>query len=125
MRRHMHGVVPGAVGLLRTERTSARRLCLLMDDPDAVMAAAAVVSALFAGLAVVLSVIGMVRSTRASRDAQAAREDATSAQWKMSEHLETIAAAQAEAAQAMAAGQPATGPRGRTTFGTPGQAGAR
>ena len=84
----------------------------MMDDPEVVMAAAALASALFAALAIVLSVIGMVRSTRASRDAQAAREDATSAQWKMSEHLETIAAAQAEAAKAMAAGQPTTGPRG-------------
>lgn len=83
-----------------------------MDDPEVVMAAAALASALFAALAVVLSVIGMVRSTRASQDAQAAREDATSAQWKMSEHLEAIAAAQAEAAKAMAAGRPTTGPRG-------------
>lgn len=55
------------------------------------MAAAAIVSVVVALAALVVSIVGLVRSNTASKDAQAARENATSAQWKMSEHLEAIA----------------------------------
>jgi hypothetical protein len=77
------------------------------SDPQAVMAAGTVASAVFAALALVLSIVGLVRSARASMEATAARQDATAAQWKMSEHLEAIAAATAEAAQAAARGESA------------------
>lgn len=70
------------------------------------MAAAAVVSAGIAGLAIVLSIIGLVSSAKASTKAQDARNDATNAQWKMSEHLEAIAAAQADAARAAGGSTP-------------------
>jgi hypothetical protein len=78
-----------------------------MNNPEVVMAVAAVISALLALGALGVSIVGLVRSVSASKDAQTAREKATSAQWKMSEHLEAIAEAQAEAVQAVA--------RGRTT----------
>lgn len=80
-----------------------------MGDPEVVMAAGAVVSAVIALGALVLSIIGLVRSNSAAKDAQTAREDATSAQWKMSEHLETIAEAQAQAALATAHGGSVSG----------------
>lgn len=62
-------------------------------------AAATIASAIIALAALSVSIIGLVRSNSASKDAQAARENATSAQWKMSEHLQAIAEAQAETAR--------------------------
>ena len=82
-----------------------------MNDTEIVMAGATVASAAVALTALIVSIVGMVRSNSASRDAQAARENATSAQWKMSEHLQAIAEAQAIAAQAAAA-------EGRSTVGS-------
>ena len=78
------------------------------SDPQAVMAAGTVVTALFSALALVVSIVGLVRSARASSEATAARQDANAAQWKMSEHLEAIAAATADAVQATARGDGTT-----------------
>jgi hypothetical protein len=63
-----------------------------MDDPQQLSANAALASALVALFALALSIIGLVQSKSASKDAQVAREKASNAQWKMSEHLEAIAA---------------------------------
>lgn len=82
-----------------------------MDDPETVMAVAAIVSAVFALAALIVSIVGLVRSVSASKDAQNAREKATGAQWKMSEHLEAIAEAQARALER--GGQPAGGVGGK------------
>jgi hypothetical protein len=81
-----------------------------VDDPQEVMAAAAVVSAAIALVALGISIVGLVRSKSASKDAQAARENSLSAQWKMTEHLEVIAEAQARAATT---GQPVSRSGGR------------
>lgn len=75
-----------------------------MKDPQVLAAVAASVSALTAVAALVLSIIGLVRSNSASKDAVGAKENAASAQWKMNEYLQTIAEAQAEAAKQLARG---------------------
>ncbi|WP_030159198.1 hypothetical protein [Glycomyces sp. NRRL B-16210] len=62
-----------------------------MKDPQYLAAVAAILTALIALFALGLSIIGVVQSKSASKDAQAAREKASDAQWKMTEHLETIA----------------------------------
>jgi len=78
------------------------------------MAVAIAVSAAMAVLATGLSIVGLMRSVSASKDAQAAREKASTAQWKMSEHLEAIAEAQAQAARIAAqGGAPPTRDHGR------------
>ena len=66
-------------------------------------AVAAVVSATMALGSLVVSIWSVVRSTNAVNDAQVAREMATTAQWKMTEHLQVIAEAQATMAQALSA----------------------
>ncbi|MDN3243188.1 hypothetical protein [Glycomyces tritici] len=52
---------------------------------------AALLSALIALLALVISLIGLMQSRSASKDSKTARDKASDAQWKMSEHLEAIA----------------------------------
>jgi hypothetical protein len=79
------------------------------SDPQAVMAAGTVATVVFAALALLVSIVGLVRSTRASSEATSARQDANAAQWKMSEHLEAIAAATADAVKAAARGDAVSG----------------
>jgi len=62
-----------------------------MNDPQVLAAVASLLSALVALFALGLSILGLIQSKSASKDAQAAREQASNAQWKMSEHLEAIA----------------------------------
>lgn len=57
-------------------------------------------SAVIALGALVVSIWSAIRSTKAGKDAQTARETASTAQWKMSEHLQAIAEAQAKVAEA-------------------------
>lgn len=71
---------------------------------DVVMAVATMMSVLVALVALVFGMLGFARGGRAESDAKAARESAVGAQWKMSEHLETIAERLADAATSAAAG---------------------
>lgn len=70
-----------------------------MAFSDWLIVGSAVASSVIALGALVVSIVGAVRSTKAAKDAQAARELASSAQWKMSEHLQAIAEAQAKLVQ--------------------------
>jgi hypothetical protein len=70
-----------------------------MSDPDVIVAVSALASAIVALGALVVSISSVIRSTKAGKDAQAAREAASTAQWKMSEHLQVIAEVQAELAK--------------------------
>ena len=77
-----------------------------MDLSDWLQASSAIASAIFALGALVVSIWSVVRSTKASKDAQGARELASSAQWKMTEHLQVIAEAQATVAKNLKSGTP-------------------
>lgn len=70
-----------------------------MNLSDWLQASSAVATAIIALGALLVSIWSVVRSTKASKDSQAARELASTAQWKMTEHLQVIAEAQATLAK--------------------------
>lgn len=89
-------------------------MVLGMDLTDWLQASSAIASAVFALGAVVVSIWSVIRSTNASKDSQAARELASTAQWKMTEHLQVIAEAQAAVARNLGSTAPTSqsiGPR--------------
>ena len=87
-----------------------------MDLKDWLLASSAVASALFALGALAVSIWSVVRSTKAGKGAQAARELAGTTQWKMTDHLQVIAESQAKLAHNLgtdaSAGQAALTSRG-------------
>lgn len=75
-----------------------------MGLADWLLASSAVASALFALGALIVSIWSAIRSTKAAKDSQTAREMASTAQWKMTEHLQVIAESQAKLAQSLESG---------------------
>ena len=88
-----------------------------MNTNDWLVAASAIASAVIALGALIVSIWSAVRSTKAAKDSQSARELASTAQWKMTEHLQVIAEAQATVAKNLQGATPAKGSATQTQGG--------